>query len=335
MTTLKNAKYTITTSLSEQESSIYIKVVNNISYATYEGTFERSAFRVSFEIAGIYRLINKCFAVFTDGGDAKYSVRMEIESNALRMTFHCNIEEFLVVEFEIRLKEKTIANDVIISAELEKQKQLVETLTDCVERQRQMIERLSNRLDQEERKTTDIVNSLTTEIAIQKQNVDKLTANIHNSYALIGYKLSASLILPVFELPETTSIFNPMPYHNCIIVSQLRYLRNITKINIMNLVSIMFIFDNVEVSELYHKCKSAGDDRMLNNIDFIVRENNPKYFVVSGDVFGYVNGRLNIFNQPYDVRTYVKNGLKKLYEKLLDVNIELTMPNELLDFALK
>ncbi len=170
MTTFKNAEYTITTSLSEQESSIYIKVANNISYATYEGTFERSAFRVSFEIAGIYRLINKCFA----GGDAKYSVRMEMEPNALRLRFDCNIEEFLVVEFEIRLKEKMVANDAILSVELEKQKQLVEMLTDRVEKQameyrqvldqqRQLIERLLNRLDSAE-KTIGLQNKRTNEL---------------------------------------------------------------------------------------------------------------------------------------------------------------------------
>ena len=375
MTTFKNAEYTITTSLSEQESSIYIKVANNISYATYEGTFERSAFRVSFEIAGIHRLINKCFA----GGDAKYSVRMEMEPlclqnavgvspdnhpiptlvplsgivpNALRLRFDCNIEELLVVEFEIRLKEKMVANDAILSVELEKQKQLVEMLTDRVEKQtieyrqvldqqRQLIERLSKRLDQEERKTADIVSSLTTEIAIQKQNVDKLTANIHNNYVLFGYKLSdkyCGRVLPIFVSPEeTTSIFNTS-YRDCIIVSHLRYLRNFTKIDIMSVVNTTFIFDNIELIELVHKTGDVSrrsESNNLLNIDVTVRENNPKYFVVFGGVFTYVNGRVQVTDYQHEVQTYVKNGLKKLYEKLLDINIELTMPSELLDFILK
>jgi hypothetical protein len=204
MTTFKNAEYTITTSLSEQESSIYIKVANNISYATYEGTFERSAFRVSFEIAGIYRLINKCFA----GGDAKYSVRMEMEPNALRLRFDCNIEEFLVVEFEIRLKEKMVANDAILSVELEKQKQLVEMLTDRVEKQameyrqvldqqRQLIERLLNRLDSAE-KTIGLQNKRTNELDRRidcigggSECVFKCTSNsINNKYV----KLDSSTI---------------------------------------------------------------------------------------------------------------------------------------------
>jgi hypothetical protein len=128
MNTFKNTQYTITTSLSDQSSSIYIQIANNISYATYEGTFEKSAFRLSFELAGIYRIINKCFAAFTDGGESSYKVAIEIEPNKMRLQFHCMLEGIITVEFEIRLQEKTVTPDSIMSAEFEKQKQLVEML---------------------------------------------------------------------------------------------------------------------------------------------------------------------------------------------------------------
>ena len=136
MNTFKNAQYTITTSLNEQTASIYIKIINNISYATYEGTFEKSAFRLSFKLAGIYRLINKCFNTFTSvTDDQNYSVTTELEPTAIRFIFQCIIEDCIDVEFDIRLQEKTGSGDGIMSAELERQKQLVESLKEQVKKQ--------------------------------------------------------------------------------------------------------------------------------------------------------------------------------------------------------
>jgi hypothetical protein len=249
-----------------------------------------------------------------------------------------------------------VANDAILSVELEKQKQLVEMLTDRVEKQtmeyrqvldqqRQLIERLSKRLDQEERKTADIVSSLTTEIAIQKQNVDKLTANIHNNYVLIGYNVirggHTGYLLPIFVSPEieTTTTFNTY-YYDFIIVRQLTFFRNITKIDIMSAVNKIFIFENnTEYNELMQNIFELTKNGyfMAHNEfkSFITRTNNQKIFLLFDGMFAYTNGKFVMLNQPHEVQTYVKNGLKKLYEKLLDINIELTMPSELLDFMLK
>jgi len=134
MTTFKNEQYTITTSLTDH--SIYIKIVNNMSYATYEGTFEETVFRLSFELPGIYRLINKCFAAFTDKNiDNKYSVVAELEPSCIRLVFHCAIEEFLELDFEIRLKEKIVSGNPAVLVELEKQKQIIEMLNETAEKQ--------------------------------------------------------------------------------------------------------------------------------------------------------------------------------------------------------
>jgi len=259
MTTFKNAEYTITTSLSEQESSIYIKVANNISYATYEGTFERSAFRVSFEIAGIYRLINKCFA----GGDAKYSVRMEMEPNALRLRFDCNIEEFLVVEFEIRLKEKMVANDAILSVELEKQKQL---LTDRMEKQameyrqvldqqRQLIERLLNRLDSAE-KTIGLQNKHADELErridcigsighpVLGHRIDSATIRLHNTEAKVNafYKLNELILFnPSHTFKSDISNFTLSKlsiYGGCSSNwSDMQFIKNLPNLEVLNIQS--------------------------------------------------------------------------------------------------
>jgi predicted RNase H-like nuclease (RuvC/YqgF family) len=139
---------------------------------------------------------------------------MEMEPNALRLRFDCNIEEFLVVEFEIRLKEKMVANDAILSVELEKQKQLVEMLTDRVEKQateyrqvldqqRQLIERLLNRLDSAE-KTIGLQNKRADELErridcigsighpVLGHRIDSATITLHNTDAKVNefYKLN-------------------------------------------------------------------------------------------------------------------------------------------------
>jgi hypothetical protein len=73
------------------------------------------------------------------------------------------------------------------------------------------------------------------------------------------------------------------------------------------------------------------------NIPRIVKENNPKYFVLFRELLTYNNNRLCLFDQPHpdDVRAYMKNGIRKLYERLRDIQIELTMPSELREFVLR
>jgi hypothetical protein len=84
-----------------------------------------------------------------------------------------------------------------------------------------------------------------------RQNVE----NMRNSDIHIGYNIRKNgsyLVIPVFESPNATNIFNNGdPGYDCIIIRQLQFLRNITKINIMNVADNMFIFDNVELNELY------------------------------------------------------------------------------------
>jgi hypothetical protein len=166
MNTFKNAEYTITTSLSEQSASIYIKVANNISYSSYEGTFEKSAFRLSFELAGIYSLINKCFAAFTECGGYKspYIVAMELESSMMRLVFNCMLEGIIAVEFELRLQQKILQGDSTISAEL-------------LEQQNQLIERLTKRLDSAE-KTIKLLDAKIERLNKKQETYDEQTQKI-------------------------------------------------------------------------------------------------------------------------------------------------------------
>jgi hypothetical protein len=173
MNTFKNAEYTITTSLSEQTASIYVKIANNISYAAYEGIFEKSAFRLSFELAGIYSLINKCFAEFTDCGGFKsaYNVTMELESSMMmRLVFHCVLEGIIAVEFDLRLQQKIIQEDAIVSAELEKQNQLIERLMKRLDSAEKMIELQNNKIAGLEKLTKTVEKNIGIEIQCMNEH---------------------------------------------------------------------------------------------------------------------------------------------------------------------
>ena len=184
MNTFKNTEYTITTSLSEQTASIYIKIANNISYATYEGTFERTAFRLSFNIGGIYRIINKCFAQFSGNTvDTKCSIATELEPSAIRLAFHCEIGECLDVDFEIRVREKAVSSDTKMSVEWEKQTQLVESLQLQVEKQQVELEELKTQNQKSYSQFTQMLEKQQSEFVELKKKNAELETQMQKSYS--------------------------------------------------------------------------------------------------------------------------------------------------------
>ena len=111
MNTYRNSQYTVTTSLNAD--AIHIQIANNISYVCHEGVFDITTFRrLSFGLAGILKLMNKCFAALSTGSETNYVVIFAIEKdNILRLEFRCAIEECLDIEFDLRLREKVGSKD--------------------------------------------------------------------------------------------------------------------------------------------------------------------------------------------------------------------------------
>ena len=143
--TFRNDQYTITTSLSDHH--IIIHLTNNLSYLSYDGKFNASSFRMSFDLSSIFKLINKCFAEFTNPTSSepayKASIRLDV-SNDIPHTiieFHCMVDGFLKVEFSLRLREKPVVDGTAgLSIELNTQKQLVADLTKQIEDLERIIE---------------------------------------------------------------------------------------------------------------------------------------------------------------------------------------------------
>ena len=147
MNTFKNEQYTITTSLND--GSIYMKIINNLSYICYEGNFDGASFKLPFELADVYKLINKCFAGESDPGYEKgYNVHMELDNNVLRLVFQCVVGGFLNVAFDLLLREKLMSNDAQLSVNFhrleQKQQSTFEQLTKRMEEMERRLEALGH-----------------------------------------------------------------------------------------------------------------------------------------------------------------------------------------------
>lgn len=143
METFRNDQYTITTSLSEHH--IIAKLVNNVSYASYEGTFDKSAFKLPFGLPTLFKLLNKCFTEFVapTGSQSDYTVDIQLckQSEYITMDCHCVVDGFLNVDFTLRLKEQHTAErgETTLLLELNRQKQVVKSLTEQMTRMERVI----------------------------------------------------------------------------------------------------------------------------------------------------------------------------------------------------
>ena len=118
--------YLITTSLGER--SIYIKIIDKVTYVCYESNLDSKEFRVSASIEDIYAIISKSF----EEDDPNYSIKFIINSGNLKILFDATIGGFFKIEFEIILREKLMSNDSQLTMNFhrieQKQKQEIEEL---------------------------------------------------------------------------------------------------------------------------------------------------------------------------------------------------------------
>jgi hypothetical protein len=90
----------------------------------YEGTFDIAVFQTQFNIATVFKLLNKCF-----DGTLNYKVRFELEKGVLRLIFECLVDGFLEIQFQLRLYEcMGTEKEIKLIAEIEEQKKIIERL---------------------------------------------------------------------------------------------------------------------------------------------------------------------------------------------------------------
>jgi hypothetical protein len=141
--------YFVTCSLNQR--TIFIKLVNKLSYICYEANLDAKEFRLPFDIEQIYKLIAKCFKQ-----QEETDFKIEINStNALKILFTVKIiidssspDNFLTINFETLLREKLMSNDAQLSINYhrieQKQANDIRILTERISQLEEWVEVISN-----------------------------------------------------------------------------------------------------------------------------------------------------------------------------------------------
>jgi hypothetical protein len=111
------------------ERTIYLKLVETISFMCYEGTLEHAAFRVSIDLPAIHRIMLMAFA-----SEKGSKVEISIQNANMKVHFESIIGGFLNINFHAILREKLIANDG----------QLTFSFTRMEEKQKKQAERIAH-----------------------------------------------------------------------------------------------------------------------------------------------------------------------------------------------
>lgn len=97
--------FNITTSLNA--NSVYMKVVNKVTFQNYEGNIDKKTLKMAFSITETYQLIIGAI----QKSDTNFTVEFAVHRDILEMNFHMLLHNILNIEFKILLKEKIISGN--------------------------------------------------------------------------------------------------------------------------------------------------------------------------------------------------------------------------------
>jgi hypothetical protein len=115
-TTFEFDNYTVTTSLNER--TIYIKLVDTLSYMGYEANVDQSELNLSVDLEASARIINSCFM-----REEGYMCRISVNNRVMTLTFNALIGGFLRLNFNVMLNEKLMANDAKLTLSFQRLEQ--------------------------------------------------------------------------------------------------------------------------------------------------------------------------------------------------------------------
>lgn len=132
--------YSIISSLNER--TIYIKVIDTITFMCYESNIDSKELRLSIELSDTYKLICKCFLSESD-----YGVTISVNTGIMKLTFAAVVEGYLKINFEIMLREKVMSNDGQLTLNFnrieQKQAQAIQVLTQKLAQLEGLVDALS------------------------------------------------------------------------------------------------------------------------------------------------------------------------------------------------
>jgi hypothetical protein len=132
--------YSIVSSLNER--TIYIKVIDKITFMCYESNIDSKELRLSIELSDAYKLMSKCF--LSAGG---YNVNISVNTGIMKLAFAAVVEGYLKINFEIMLREKVMSNDGQLTLNFnrieQKQAQAIQVLTQKLAQLEGLVDALS------------------------------------------------------------------------------------------------------------------------------------------------------------------------------------------------
>ena len=125
--TFNYKNYSVVLSLNER--AIYLKIIDNINFLSYEGNVDLKELRVSIDLEGAYKIMINCFKE----QEINYSVIISVNTGVLKLAFNALIGGFLKMNFEVLLREKLMSNDGQLTLNFnkleQKQAQAIDILT--------------------------------------------------------------------------------------------------------------------------------------------------------------------------------------------------------------
>jgi hypothetical protein len=124
------------------ERTIYIKVIDTITFMCYESNIDSKELRLSIELCDAYKLMSKCF--LSAGG---YNVNISVNTGIMKLAFAAVVEGYLKINFEIMLREKVMSNDGQLTLNFnrieQKQSQAIQVLTQKLAQLEGLVDALS------------------------------------------------------------------------------------------------------------------------------------------------------------------------------------------------
>ena len=133
--------YSIISSLGER--TIYIKVIDKITFMCYEHNIDAKELRLCINLEDTYTLITKCFQQ-----EQEHNIVLTINSGVMKINFNAIVGGYLNIHFEIMLREKIMSNDSQLTMNFHRieqtQQQAIQQLTQRLTQLEHIVDAVSN-----------------------------------------------------------------------------------------------------------------------------------------------------------------------------------------------